>query len=140
VNGAFLDRTYLGRLYDARLIETLPAGVDHCGENGEFHTFVFDGPLFRHPIQYVVGEITYKPTMRGSPVKGHWFCDVLPSETRPERCPLCSALNDCGMAGGQASCWCFFERIPKEIYGRIPPYARDLACICQNCAMQGPRV
>jgi uncharacterized protein (TIGR00290 family) len=140
VNGSFLDRTYLGRLYDIRLLETLPAGIDPCGENGEFHTFVFDGPVFRRPIRYVIGEVTNKPTMRGSPVRGHWFCDIVPSETRPERCPLCGAHNNCGMAGGQASCWCFFERIPRKIYERIPPYARDLACVCQSCATETPSV
>jgi uncharacterized protein (TIGR00290 family) len=134
VNGAYLDRGYLGRLYDARLLETLPATIDCCGENGEFHSFAFEGPIFREPIRYVVGATTYKPVMHGSPVKGHWFCDLVSSETKPANCPLCGASNDCAAAEGRDSCWCFYERIPAEVQNRVPPYARNLACICQACA------
>jgi uncharacterized protein (TIGR00290 family) len=45
-----LDRSFAGRHFDERLLADLPAGVDPCGENGEFHTFVFDGPGFRRPV------------------------------------------------------------------------------------------
>ena len=51
-----LDRSFAGREFDASLLRDLPAGVDPCGENGEFHTFVYDCPLFRQPIQVDVGE------------------------------------------------------------------------------------
>jgi len=47
-----LDASFCGRLYDDRFLADLPAGVDSCGENGEFHTFVYDGPCFRHPVDY----------------------------------------------------------------------------------------
>jgi diphthamide synthase (EF-2-diphthine--ammonia ligase) len=47
---------FAGREYDKALLRDLPAGVDPCGENGEFHTFVFDGPIFRAPISVQVGE------------------------------------------------------------------------------------
>ncbi len=49
-----------GRLFDAALLAELPPGVDPCGENGEFHTFVFDGPGFRHPVPYALGERTLR--------------------------------------------------------------------------------
>ncbi len=134
VNGAHLDKSFLGRLYDDRLFESLPRTVDRCGENGEFHTFVFDGPIFRHPVQYVAGETTYRQAVRGSPVFGHWFCDLLPAETTPNRCPLCGGDNACAAASGESGCWCFTERIPAEVRSRIPPYARDVACLCRTCA------
>jgi uncharacterized protein (TIGR00290 family) len=51
----FLDDRFCGRLYDERFIADLPDNVDVCGENGEFHTFVFDGPGFREPVRYEVG-------------------------------------------------------------------------------------
>ena len=50
----YLDDRFCGRLYDERFIADLPATVDACGENGEFHTFVFDGPGFSKPVRQVV--------------------------------------------------------------------------------------
>jgi uncharacterized protein (TIGR00290 family) len=53
----WLDASWCGRLYDAAFIGSLPAGVDACGENGEFHTFVSDGPLFRAPVPVSVAGV-----------------------------------------------------------------------------------
>lgn len=50
VDAELLDRVYAGREYDASFLEDLPSNVDSCGENGEFHTFVYDAPLFRKPV------------------------------------------------------------------------------------------
>ncbi len=47
-------------LVDHKFLELLPAGVDPCGENGEFHTFVFDGPIFKKPVPITMGEIVKK--------------------------------------------------------------------------------
>jgi uncharacterized protein (TIGR00290 family) len=52
-----LDRSFAGRDYDLELIESLPAEVDRCGENGEFHTFVYDSPVFKRAIDVRSGEI-----------------------------------------------------------------------------------
>lgn len=52
-----LDRSFAGRTFDAALLDDLPASVDPCGENGEFHTFVFDAPVFTSPIEVRTGEI-----------------------------------------------------------------------------------
>lgn len=52
-----LDRSFAGRAFDQSLIDDLPAGVDPCGENGEFHSFAHTGPMFNHPIAVSVGEI-----------------------------------------------------------------------------------
>jgi uncharacterized protein (TIGR00290 family) len=60
VDGSALDRSFAGREYDAAFVADLPAGVDPCGENGEFHTFVYDGPLFANPVAHVRGEVVLR--------------------------------------------------------------------------------
>jgi uncharacterized protein (TIGR00290 family) len=65
-----LDPSFAGRAYDAALLADLPEGVDPCGENGEFHTFVHAGPMFRRPISIRPGEIVERD--------GFVFADVLP--------------------------------------------------------------
>lgn len=54
VDSRFLEDRYCGRIFDEQFIADLPAAVDPCGENGEFHTFVFDGPGFNEPVRYEV--------------------------------------------------------------------------------------
>ncbi len=64
VNDAYLDRSFAGRILDQDCINDLPANVDICGENGEYHSFVFDGPIFQYPIPFELGEVvhrTYQP-------------------------------------------------------------------------------
>ena len=51
-NGRWLDGSFCGRLFDASFLRDLPKDVDACGENGEFHTFVFDGPRFQRPVPH----------------------------------------------------------------------------------------
>jgi uncharacterized protein (TIGR00290 family) len=52
-----LHRSFAGRLFDQQLLNDLPSGIDPCGENGEFHSFAFDGPMFEKPIAVDVGDI-----------------------------------------------------------------------------------
>lgn len=70
VSGEALDGSFAGRLIDEEFLASLPPGVDPCGENGEFHSFVFDGPSFKDEVRFSVGE----RVLRGS----FWFCDLLP--------------------------------------------------------------
>ena len=72
VDANVLDGSFAGRTLDGGFLADLPAGVDRCGENGEFHTFVYDGPNFSAPVPFAVGETV----QRGS----FWFCDLVPSE------------------------------------------------------------
>ena len=60
VNSAVLDKSFCGRLLDESFLADLPPGVDRCGENGEYHSFVFDGPLFPAPIAFKKGAIVFK--------------------------------------------------------------------------------
>jgi uncharacterized protein (TIGR00290 family) len=66
-----LDRAFAGRAYDAALLADLPAGIDPCGENGEFHTFVHAGPVFAAPIACRPGEVVTRD--------GFVFADLLPA-------------------------------------------------------------
>ena len=70
VDPRVLDSSFAGRVLDESFFADLPPGVDPCGENGEFHTFVFDGPLFRTPIRFATGEKILRD--------GFYFCDLLP--------------------------------------------------------------
>ncbi|MHA6249901.1 Dph6-related ATP pyrophosphatase [Pontibacter sp. CAU 1760] len=65
VNARLLDASFAGRILDEQFLEDLPPEADPAGENGEFHTFVFDGPIFRRPVLYTLGETvrkSYAPT------------------------------------------------------------------------------
>jgi uncharacterized protein (TIGR00290 family) len=66
-----LDPSLAGRAYDERLLAELPAEVDPCGENGEFHTFVHEGPIFAEPIACETGEVVERD--------GFVFCDLAPA-------------------------------------------------------------
>lgn len=56
VNAKLLGEEFVGRVIDEQFIKDLPENIDVCGENGEFHTFVFDGPIFKKPVDFVIGE------------------------------------------------------------------------------------
>lgn len=71
-----LDKSFAGRELDATFFRDLPVGVDPCGENGEFHTFVFDGPIFQTPLPVRVGEVVERDSFV--------FCDLLPPVNRSE--------------------------------------------------------
>jgi uncharacterized protein (TIGR00290 family) len=68
-----LGKRFIGRLYDERLLAELPAGIDRCGEHGEFHTFVFDGPLFKEAVEFRKGTIVLRD-------ERFYFCDLLPPD------------------------------------------------------------
>ncbi len=66
-----VERSFAGKDYDLALLDSLPMSVDPCGENGEFHTFVYDAPVFSAPIPVRTGEIVER--------EGFVFADVLPA-------------------------------------------------------------
>ena len=82
VNDAFFDEKDVGELIDKDFLGRLPIGVDPCGENGEFHTFCFDGPVFKKKIEFQVGEKVYKPLDKKyiedkpNATKGFWFVEL----------------------------------------------------------------
>ncbi|NQY09490.1 MAG: diphthine--ammonia ligase [Flavobacteriales bacterium] len=95
-NSKYMDESFSGRLIDHQFLKDLPDGVDPCGENGEFHSFVYDGPIFKEPIKFEIGEKVYKEYDQPKPTKdekadkdsyhcntdsevkyGFWFCDLI---------------------------------------------------------------
>ncbi|HJX89270.1 MAG TPA: diphthine--ammonia ligase [Pyrinomonadaceae bacterium] len=68
VDSSTLERSFAGQTIDEEFISSLPANVDPCGENGEFHTFVYDGPNFTQPVEFSIGETTLRDSF--------WFCDL----------------------------------------------------------------
>ena len=91
IKSELLDKSFAGRVIDRDFIRDLPENVDPCGENGEFHTFVFDGPIFKTSIRFDLGEVVYREYARPkddgdncfSPdpdrQMGFWYCDLLPA-------------------------------------------------------------
>lgn len=71
VDGEKLGRAFAGRPIDADLIRDLPDRVDPCGENGEFHSFVYDGPIFRRPVDLSVGQVVLRDV--------RYFADLVPA-------------------------------------------------------------
>lgn len=88
INDGYLGKEWVGRAIDKTFVKQLPDNADPCGENGEFHSFCYDGPLFKKKIDFTIGEKIYKAleiktddaTTHPSAVitKGFWFCDLLP--------------------------------------------------------------
>lgn len=91
VNAKLLDKSFVGREVDASFLNDLPEQVDPCGENGEFHTFVYDGPIFNSPVPFKKGEIILKSYAPTSPDDddcythstqswdtSFWYCDLIP--------------------------------------------------------------
>lgn len=66
-----LDPSFTGRIIDEGFLKDLPPSVDPCGENGEFHSFIFDGPIFSEAVKFIPGEIVMRD--------GFYFCDLLPN-------------------------------------------------------------
>lgn len=79
VDAKLLDKSFAGRLIDKHFLADLPPNVDPCGENGEFHTFVFDGPIFKNPVVFRKGEIVfreYNSNKNADWNSAFWFCDL----------------------------------------------------------------
>lgn len=75
VDGAKLGAAFAGRAVDAALLRDLPSGVDPCGEYGEYHSFVYDGPIFQRPVPVRVGEVVLRD--------GRYYADLLPGTEGP---------------------------------------------------------
>ena len=70
VNSKVLDKAFAGRIIDASLLAELPPNIDPCGENGEFHSFAFAGPIFKESLSLTIGEVVLRDSF--------YFCDLLP--------------------------------------------------------------
>ena len=84
VDPKLLELSFAGRELDAAFFADLPSNVDPCGENGEFHTFVFDGPIFTRPVNFTLGEVVLRDSFA--------FRDLVPGSTAIPGCALGSAI------------------------------------------------
>ncbi len=71
VDSNVLDKVFVGRVFDEQFLSELPATVDPCGENGEFHSFVYDGPIFGERILHTIGEVVLRENR-------FYYCDLMP--------------------------------------------------------------
>jgi uncharacterized protein (TIGR00290 family) len=72
VDSDFLGKDYAGRMFDEQFLSDLPPNVDPCGENGEFHSFVYDGPIFSERVPFIKGEIMLRENR-------FYYYDLVPS-------------------------------------------------------------
>jgi uncharacterized protein (TIGR00290 family) len=77
VDSEKLGEEFAGRPIDADLIRDLPDGVDPCGENGEFHSYVYDGPIFQRPVKVSAGEVVLRDV--------RYFADLIPADRRMKK-------------------------------------------------------
>ncbi len=71
VDSHVLEEIFIGRVFDEQFLSELPRTVDPCGENGEFHSFVYDGPIFRKGISHKKGEVILRDNR-------FYYCDLIP--------------------------------------------------------------
>ena len=67
-----LAGSFVVKMVDGKFLDELPSNIDPCGENGEFHTFVFDGPIFDEEVKFALGKTVVK--------NDSCFCDLLPKD------------------------------------------------------------
>jgi uncharacterized protein (TIGR00290 family) len=70
VDSKFLDRSFAGRSFDEKFLAELPSSIDPCGENGEFHSFVWDGPIFQRRVSHRIGRVYLRDNR-------FYYCDVM---------------------------------------------------------------
>jgi diphthamide synthase (EF-2-diphthine--ammonia ligase) len=87
-NATLFSEHQLGETIDEKFIDQLPTGIDPCGENGEFHTLIYDGPIFKRPLIFKTGEVvkksySFKKINDGGRTEtidsSFWFQDLLPA-------------------------------------------------------------
>jgi len=72
VNSKVLGKEFVGKDFNKEFLSKLPRGVDPCGENGEFHSFVYDGPIFKEKIPYKLGKVVLRD-------ERFYYCDLIPA-------------------------------------------------------------
>jgi uncharacterized protein (TIGR00290 family) len=84
IDSNLLDKMFIGRTFDELFLSELASGVDPCGENGEFHSFVYDGPIFRDRILHTTREVVLRENR-------FYYCDVLPIQS--SKMAVCASLT-----------------------------------------------
>ena len=137
----YLSKEWLGRLLDESFVAELPANVDPCGENGEYHSFCFDGPIFSKPVFFTTGG-DWQVALEQVKVDGDrknivskktvWYRDftALQSQSEEKICENCGSHFICNMADIE-NCQCYGLKVtlpPKDSNGK-----RFTDCLCAAC-------
>lgn len=144
VNDAYLTEPFVGKIIDHAFIEALPLTTDPCGENGEYHSFCFDGPIYKEPIAVANTHTFYKPlplttpcvgTNSAAPVTlGFWYASIEPAPTiqkhEPKTCERCNQSFEC-KPGDITHCQCFGITMSTEAKEWMASKYTD--CICAKC-------
>ncbi len=115
--------SFVGRVIDERFLRDLPQHVDPCGENGEFHTFVFDGPIFSEKIKFTLG----KSSSEMIAVFAICFRKAKMNPYHQHRCSKFGRSFGCGVTIGKKRYWC--QDFPQV----MPMSNKDEGCICPEC-------
>jgi uncharacterized protein (TIGR00290 family) len=130
VDPAKLDRSFAGREFDKELVASLPPGVDPCGENGEFHTFVYDSPVFSRAISVRPGEIVERDNFI--------FADVLESQTSTLGAGLCATcVNAKTVVSDRGSV--FWRCLLADVNSDFTRYPRLPVLTCPGWTAKSPR-
>ena len=91
VDAQKLGKAFAGRAIDEYFVRDLPRGIDPCGENGEFHSYVYDGPIFGHRVNVMVGEIVPRDT--------RYFADLIPGPCSVEDTASTADVSQISLSG-----------------------------------------
>ena len=142
VNETYLHNSWVGKIIDESFLESVPAHVDPCGENGEYHSFCFDGPIFKHAVDFTRGKIFSKSFELNKTVEDAnsssklqmWYLEILPKPPgRQLKCARCNSSFECNSAD-VTNCQCNAVPLSIEIQAVIKTKYDD--CLCVNCLQE----
>ena len=144
INETYLSKEWVGKEIDNDFVASLPTSVDPCGENGEFHSFCYAGPVFNHALPVKKGLTFYQSLPlraaggdEGSSDIGFWYCELyllFPNSNHEIKiCPRCGSSFECKV-GDVANCQCNGVKLSDEAYDLIKTRYDD--CLCVNCLQQ----
>ena len=144
VDNNCLDKTWVGKTINQDFINELPAAVDACGENGEYHSFCYDAPFFKKALKIKTGAVSYQslalnlanasPDSAPSAMQGFWYCELTTMVNKHELkpCPRCGKIFECKV-GDVAHCQCFGIKLNEKAVNFIEKKYGD--CLCSKCLM-----
>lgn len=145
VNDAYLNEAHVGKIIDHNFIDQLPLSSDPCGENGEYHSFCFDGPIYKEPIAFANTNTIYKPlslttqcagsTAEAPVTMGFWYASIEAAITLKHElksCERCGKYFEC-KPGDITHCQCFGITISIEAKEWMANKYTD--CICSTCML-----
>ncbi len=139
VNGNFLTADAVEKMIDDEFIKSLPPTVEPCGENGEYHSFCFDGPVFEHAVAFTKGQTLSKSFQlnqtagdaNNSPAVVIWHMEFLPIHAvRQLTCARCNNDFLCNSSDIQ-NCQCNGLALSEDIKNQVAIAYKD--CLCVNC-------